>query len=64
MKQIASTEAENEQLREANRANRADIAGIQKLLERVLASEDLSMDTYNSLSQVADSLMVVKQRLV
>jgi len=64
LKQIEQTEAENEKLREANRANRADLVAIQKLVEQVLVVEDLSAHAYNSLSQVADSLMVIKQRLL
>ena len=64
VKQVALTEAENEKLRETNKASRADLVGIQQLLERVLANEDLSVNAYNSLSQVADSLMVVKQRFI
>jgi hypothetical protein len=62
MQRVKEAEAENEALRDANRANRADLIRVEDVLERVLAMNDLGAQAYESLSQITQMLMVVKKR--
>ena len=64
MQRVKQAEAENEVLRDVNRANRADLIRVEDILERVLAMNDLGAEAYESLSQITQMLMVVKNRSV
>ena len=63
LQRVEQTEAENEKLRQTNRANRTDVIQAKRLLEEVLATASLADMMYDSLSRAADWLMAIRERL-
>lgn len=62
IQRVEQAETENDALHKANSANRDDLRAAERLLDQVL-SMDISPQAYETLSQVAESLMAVRKRL-
>lgn len=59
----ARLEAENQELRENNFANRTDLSRVDADLDKILAEHDLPAEVEDKLSKISEILLVVNGRL-